>query len=118
MKIARAIIFGLLCAACSDLPVTGDGVVLLEVTTPPSLTLRQGDSITLAARALDQQGEEVAAAVTWATPDTTITVSETGVVTAVTASGTGRVQASVGTLRSNILTFSLQPQPTVLRANR
>jgi len=109
---------GLMCAACSDLPVTGDGVVLLEVTTPASLTLRQGDSLALSARALDQQGEEVAAAVTWATPDTTITVSETGVVTAVTASGTGRVQASVGTLRSNIITFSLQPQPTVLRTDR
>lgn len=108
----------LLVVACSDLPVTGDGVVLLEVTTPASLTLRQGESITLAARALDQQGEAVAAAVTWATPDTTITVSEAGVVTALTASGTGRVQASVGTLRSNILTFSLQPQPTVLRAGR
>jgi hypothetical protein len=112
----RAFWLGLLCAACSDLPVTGDGVVILEVTTPPSLTLREGDSITLSARALDRQGEEVAVAVTWATPDTTITVSETGVVTAITASGTGRVQASVGSLRSNILTFALQPQPAGLRA--
>ncbi len=111
----RALLIGLFATACSDLPVTGDGVVILEVTTPPSLTLRQGESITLAARALDQQGEEVAVAISWATPDTTVTVSETGVVTALTASGTGRVQASVGTLRSNILTFALQPQPTTLR---
>jgi hypothetical protein len=116
VKIPRAILLGLFAAACSDLPVTGDGVVLLEVTNPPSLTLRQGETITLTARALDQEGEEVAVAVTWATPDTTITVSETGVVTAVSASGTGRVQASVGSLRSNILTFALQPQPTGLRA--
>ena len=108
---------GLLATACSDLPVTGDGVVILEVTTPPSLTLRQGDSITLTARALDRQGDEVAVAVTWATPDTTLTVSESGVVTALTGSGTGRVQASVGTLRSSILTFALQPQPTILRAD-
>jgi hypothetical protein len=114
----RLLLIGLFASACSDLPVTGDGVVILEVTTPPALTLRQGDSIALSARALDQQGEEVAVAITWATPDTTVTVSESGVVTALTASGTGRVQASVGTLRSNILTFALQPQPTVLRANR
>jgi len=113
----RLLVLGLLLAACSDLPVTGDGVVSLEVTTPPSLTLRQGDSITLTARALDAQGEEVAVAILWATPDTTISVSEAGVVLAVTASGTGRVQASVGSLRSNILTFALQPQPTVLRAD-
>lgn len=112
----RVLSLGLLCLACSDLPVTGDGVVILEVTTPPSLTLRQGDRITLVARALDRQGEDVAVAVTWATPDTTISVSETGEVTGLTASGTGRVQASVGTLRSNILTFVLQPQPTGLRA--
>lgn len=113
----RALLIGLCCTACSDLPATGDGVVILEVTTPPSLTLRQGESIALAARALDQQGEEVAVAVIWATPDTTVTVSETGVVTALTASGTGRVQAAVGTLRSNIVTFALQPQPTVVRAD-
>lgn len=113
----HALWIGLLCTACSDLPVTGDGVVILEVTTPPSLTLLEGDSITLTARALDRQGEQVAVGVTWTTPDTTVSVSETGVVTALAASGTGRVQASVGTLRSNILTFTLQPQPTVLRAD-
>lgn len=114
----RTLWFGLLLSACSDLPVTGDGVVTLEVTTPPSLTLRQGDSITLTARAFDRQGDEVPIAIAWTTPDTTITVSEAGVVTAVTASGTGRVQAAVGTLRSNILTFALQPQPTGLRTDR
>ena len=118
MKILRAVLIGLLTAACSDLPVTGDGVVLLEVTTPPSLTLRQGDSLALSARALDAQGAEVTVPITWATPDTTITVSDAGVVTALTASGSGRVQAGVGTLRSNILTFALQPQPTTLRDPR
>lgn len=111
-----AFLLALFVAGCSDLPVTGDGVVILEVSTPPSLTLRQGESITLSARALDAQGEEVAVAVSWATPDTTISVSESGVVTALTPSGTGRVQAAVGTLRSNILAFALQPPPTGLRA--
>ncbi len=103
-------------AACSDLPVTGDGVVALQITTPVTLTLRQGESVTLTARALDASGEPVAAAVEWSTPDTTVTVSASGVVTGVTGSGVGRVQAAVGTLSSNLITFTLQPPPTGLRA--
>lgn len=103
----------LLClAGCADLPSTGDGVVILEVATPATLTLRQGESVTLVARALGRDGEEVAVPVAWATPDTTVEVSDAGVVTALTPSGTGRVQASVGSLRSNLITFSLQPPPT------
>jgi hypothetical protein len=103
-------------SGCSDLPTTGDGVVALEVTTPTPLTLVQGSTRQLTARALNAAGEPVEVAITWATPDTTVTVSESGLVTAVAASGTGRVQASVGTLRSNLIVFTLQAPPTGLRA--
>lgn len=97
---------------CATLPVTGDGVVALEVDIPSSLTLIEGDSRQLTARALDRDGLEVAAPIRWSTPDTTIAVDElTGVVTGLTPSGTGRVQASVETLRSDVITFTLQPAP-------
>lgn len=100
---------------CSDLPTTGDGVVSLQVVNPATQLLTEGSSVTLIARALDADGEEVAVAIAWSTPDTTISVTDAGVVTALAASGTGRVQAAVGRLRSNIITFSLQPAPSGLR---
>ncbi len=97
-------------AGCGNLPVTGDGVVALEVTSPGSLTLQQGASVQLTARALDADGNVVPEAeITWSTPDTTVTVDATGRVTGTAASGTGRVQAAAGTLRSNLVTFTLQP---------
>lgn len=100
-------------AGCANLPVDGDGVVALEVTSPASLVLSEGQSVQLEARALDRNGAVVPdAAIVWATPDTTITVEEgTGVVTAIDSTGTGRVQAAVGTLRSELITFTLQPAP-------
>ena len=97
-------------AGCGNLPTTGDGIVALEIVMPSPLTLEQGQSRQLTARALNAQGEEVAAEITWRTPDETVTVEEsTGVVTGVAASGTGRVQASVGTLNSDLITFTLIP---------
>ena len=102
----------LLVSGCGNLPVTGDGVVALEVTVPNPLTLAEGQSRQLTARALDAAGEEVAAEIRWRTPDETLTVEElTGIVTGVAASGTGRVQATLGTLRSDLITFTLVPAP-------
>lgn len=110
-RMAIRVIFVGAAAGCGNLPVSGDGVVALEVTAPTSLSLRFGQTAQLQARALDSDGEVVPGAViTWATPDTTVTVDEaTGLVTAVDSTGAGRVQASVGSLRSNLITFTLQP---------
>lgn len=95
-------------SGCANLPTSGDGIVALEVVQPASLTLAQGSSIQLTARAVDRSGTIVAADVRWRTPDSTLVVdSLTGEVTAITDAGTGRVQASTGTLRSSILTFAL-----------
>lgn len=100
----------LLLTGCGNLPTTGDGVVALEIDIPSSLTLEEGQSRQLTARALNAQGEEVAAEIRWSTPDETVTVEElTGVVTGLAASGTGRVQATVGTLHSDLITFTLVP---------
>ncbi|MES2124756.1 MAG: hypothetical protein V4503_08745 [Gemmatimonadota bacterium] len=98
-------------AACSALPVSGDGIVALELRTKPPVTLKLGESLTLQARALSQQGDSVAADVRWLTPDTTAVAldSITGVVRALVGTGTARVQAHVGTLRSDLLSITLQP---------
>lgn len=96
--------------ACGTLPVEGDGIVLLQVVQPASLTLREGTSIQLTARALDKTGAEVAADIVWRSPDAGVLVEETtGLVTGQAESGTARVQASVGSLRSDFLTFTLRP---------
>lgn len=102
----------LVLAGCGNLPVTGDGVVALEVTIPSPLTLEEGQSRQLTARALDAQGQEVTAEIRWRTPDETVVVDElTGVVTGAAPAGTGRVQATLGTLRSDLITFTLIPAP-------
>lgn len=102
----------LLQLGCSTLPVTGDGVVALEIRLPASLSLREGETVLLVARALDQQGSEVTAAIRWRTPDAGVAVdSVTGLVTAIAPAGTGRVQAVLGTLRSDLITFTLLPAP-------
>lgn len=94
--------------ACSTLPVVGNGIVALQIQAPDSLTIRMGDSVALHAQALDASGVAVQGAlITWATPDTTITVTTLGVVHAIDSIGTGRVQAVVGTLHSDLITFTL-----------
>jgi hypothetical protein len=98
---------------CSKLPTTGDGIVAIEVTVPGSLNLYKDSTITLHAKAFDQQGNEVAAAVRWFTVDTAaVTVdSVLGTVTARTAGTTARIQASVGTLHSTPLVLILLLPP-------
>jgi hypothetical protein len=112
MRAALACALAFATGACATLPVDGDGVVALEVELPASLTLVEGGMVQVEARALDRNGDEVASPIQWSTPDTTVTVDAlTGVVTGAAPSGTGRVQASVGTLRSDFITFTLQPAP-------
>lgn len=97
--------------ACSALPSTGDGIVALEIQYTPPLVLKLGETLTLSARALNQQGDPVPAEIRWQTPDTlAISVdSVSGVVRALLGTGTGRIQARVGTLNSDLLSIALQP---------
>lgn len=100
-------------AACSSLPGDAGGIVALELRSPVAVTLRQGESFTLQARALDRNGDVVDAVIRWRTADSTLAVdSVSGAVTALQGSGTGSVQAVVGTLRSPIVLFTLQPAAT------
>lgn len=109
----KRLAIALVCMAavgCGALPVEGDGIVLLQVVQPTSLTLREGSTLQLTARALDKSGAEVTTDIIWRTPDSGVTVGETtGLVTARAASGTARVQASVGSLRSEFITLTLRP---------
>ena len=95
--------------ACSSLPADGDGIVALEVRSPLAITLKAGESVTLKARALNSAGDSVAAPIFWTTADTTISLDDQGVVTALQGTGQARVQAAVGTLRSELIVITLQP---------
>ena len=106
----QAIALAMIVVACSNLPADGDGVVALEVRSPLAITMKAGESVTLQAQALDRSGAPVAAAILWSTADTTITLDATsGIVTALQGTGSARVQAAVGNLRSELIVITLQP---------
>jgi hypothetical protein len=66
-----------------------------------------GESIQLSARPLDKNGDSVGTPVTWLSADATATIdAATGTLTGV-APGTARVQASVGSLSSELITFAV-----------
>lgn len=91
----RGALLAALLAGCGHLPTTEDGVAFLEIVPPASLNVEVGGTLRFVARALDRDGQPIDVVVTWRTPDTTISVDETGLVTGL-AVGTGRVQAAVG----------------------
>jgi hypothetical protein len=92
---------------CSDLTEGGGGVVGLEIRTPEVLTLQVSQTLQLTARALDKNGNEVAAPIEWRAPDPTLTVDQaTGVITGVSP-GPGRVQAFSGSLSSAMVEFTV-----------
>jgi hypothetical protein len=99
-------------AGCGNL-TEQDGVAGLEIRVPRPATVEVGQTTQLSARALDRQGDSVAAAVTWLTPDTTVTITPDGRLTGRT-SGTARVQAGVGTIVSDFVTFTVNPRPDTL----
>ncbi|MGH7499717.1 MAG: Ig-like domain-containing protein, partial [Gemmatimonadales bacterium] len=102
-----------LLAACSSLQDVG-GVVAIEVTAPASPIIEVHETTQLSARALNGDGDSIAAPIVWSVADTTVSVDpSTGLVTGV-APGIGRVFASVGTLSSGVVTFNvLAPADTI-----
>jgi hypothetical protein len=100
---------GLLLAAallgCSGLDEGEAGVVGLEVRVPGPDTVEVGESIQLSARPLNKDGDSVGTPVTWLSVDPAATIdATTGVLTGVSAGG-ARVQATVGALGSQLITF-------------
>jgi hypothetical protein len=92
---------------CSNLDEGEGGVVALEVRAPFPATVEVGETLQLTAVPLDADGDSVAATVTWHSPDATVTIGETtGLLTGV-APGTGRVQATAGSLSSDLIPFGV-----------
>jgi hypothetical protein len=103
-------------AACSGLKEGEGGVVGLELELPSFQTLEVGEQIQLVARALDVEGNVVNATIDWRASDDAVRVDPTGLVTAV-GPGSSEVQAVVGSLASEQLTFSvLAPADTLIIA--
>ncbi len=101
-------------AACSSLEEGQGGVVALEIQVPELLTLEIGEQAQLSARALDADGQAVDATIEWLASAAALSVDATGLVTAI-APGTGDVQAAVGSLTSERITFTLlAPADTII----
>lgn len=99
---------------CSGLQETDGGVIAIEIETPSADTLQIGETMLLAARALNAAGDTVTAGITWVTPDTTIVLeAATGQVTGRTP-GNARVQAVVGSLASPLLSLTVVGRPDTL----
>jgi uncharacterized protein YjdB len=83
--------------ACSSLGESGSAVSI-EIQVPSPASVEIGDTITLRARLLDANGDSVGGTIRWRTPDTTVAIdSITGRLTGL-FTGTGRIQASSGSL--------------------
>jgi hypothetical protein len=102
---------------CSNLDEGEAGVVALEVSAPATTDLEVGESLQLTARALDRDGNTVNTAINWRGVDTTASIDPTsGVVTALFP-GSGRVQATVGSLASALITLTIRaPADTLIIA--
>lgn len=97
----------LLAAACSGLEEGEGGVVAIELEAPEFQTIEVGEQVQLVARALDVDGQVVDAAIEWQASSTAVSVDGAGVVTGVQP-GEADVQAAVGSLPSEALTFTVQ----------
>jgi hypothetical protein len=89
------------------------------VVLPDSGRIEITDTLRPRARALNGRGDSVAAAVVWASLDTAVLIvvdSTTGVAYAQTV-GTARLQARVGTLRSNPQNVFVLPALTSVQAD-
>jgi hypothetical protein len=99
---------------CSGLTESEGGVVGIEVRVPGPDTVEVGESIQLSARPLDKNGDSAATSVTWISADPAATIDgSTGILTGVTP-GSARIQASAGTLASELITFAVVPSPDLL----
>ncbi len=104
-------------AACTSATDAGNGVVALEVIAPQPAALELGDTVQFRARALNRDGDSIAATIVWRTADTLFIRldSLTGTITGRdTANVTARVQAFVGNLRSTLDTLRIEPRADTL----
>jgi hypothetical protein len=104
------VVLALLLVGCSNLDELGDGVIALEILPPNPPIIEFGDTATFGARALDENGDSVAADIRWVTPDTTLTIVDTaaGIIVGRYPAVAGRVQAQFGNLQSGFTTLTVE----------
>ena len=110
MNRGARVALAVLLVGCSDLDELGDGVIALDILPPNPPIIEFGDTATFGARALDENGDSVAADIRWVTPDTTLTIVDTaaGLVAGRYPAVTGRVQAQLGNLQSGFTTLTVE----------
>jgi Big-like domain-containing protein len=114
VSVRLALGFMLAAMGCSSLDEGQAGVVGIEVRVPGPDSIEVGESIQLGAKPLDKNGDSAAAAVTWVSVDPTAIVdAATGVLTGASP-GSARVQATVGSLGSSLITFAVVPAADTL----
>lgn len=110
MVLAAAVLL----SSCSNLEEVDGGVVALEVTAPDPPVIEVNESLQLSVRALNRDGDSVAAPIVWSVADTTISVDPSSGAVSGVAPGIGRVFATVGSLNSAIISFNvLAPADTI-----
>lgn len=104
-------------AGCSQPNANPDEVIVLQITSPKTLTLEQNDTIniqtmTLWGTALNLAGDSIAATIIWRCPDTTAAVPDSLIpyIYGLTTSGTARIQANTAGLYSPVLNYNLRPR--------
>jgi Bacterial Ig-like domain (group 2) len=112
---ALAWLLPLLAAGCSGLDEGQAGVVGIEVQVPGPDSLEVGESVQLSARPLNKDGDSVATPLTWVSVDPTASIdAATGVLSGLSV-GSARVQATVGSLGSALITFAIVPRADTLQ---
>jgi len=99
---------------CSDITAMAGGVVALELRLPNPAVVEQNDTLQLRARALNAKGDSVPANIVWRTPDTTLVLDSTGLVSTTLTSGSGRVQAKAASLVSELTTLQIRRRSDTL----
>ena len=105
----------LLVPACSDLTSDSNVPIVLEIRAPAGVAggnpiVEIGDTFRLNARALNQDGDSVAAVMVWRTLDTALVFldSLSGQISGKQL-GTARIQVKSGSLTSELVSFSVVP---------
>jgi hypothetical protein len=112
----RHVVAVLAVLSCSDVTSTGNGVIAIQVRVPAGAAVEPGDTLTLVAEALDKNGDVVNEPVYWRTLDPTLLtiVDSIGLLTTDSLTGTGQVQAYVGSLLSPLIDIGVHPPSDTL----
>ena len=105
----------MLTVGCSNLSGDANSVVSLELRTPVNPIVEVGDTLQLAARALDKEGDTVSVPIRWHTPDTTVALdSVSGRMAPLVTAGSARVQASYAGFTTDFVVFTIVPRADTL----